>query len=130
MLSRSHRDHRTVVATQGACTVFQHWGKVLVFLASGFSFAHYWQLILALCVATVVGTLAGRCLLVMVPPRFLRIALRSVVSLLGIRLILVALDIHVANLPIVSLMGVVLLISLAMAIGFIGYKLGYRQRRH
>lgn len=94
LLARSQNEHRTVVATQGACTVFQHWGKVLVFAVSGFSFMHFWHLILALSIATIVGTVAGKYFLNIIPAVYLKMALRCVVSLLGIRLMLVGMNVR------------------------------------
>lgn len=94
LLSRKLNDHRSVVGTQGACTVFQHWSKVVVFSLSGFTMAPYLGLIVGLTVATIMGTLMGRFLLSAIPAKYLRAALRTVVTLLGIRLVLLGLNIE------------------------------------
>lgn len=124
LLARSEANHRTVVSTQGACTVFQHWGKVLVFTLYGFSFVPYINLVIALIISTVVGTLFGRKLLNIIPAFYLRTALQAAVSLLGVRLVLTGLNVQVDEMPIQSVPGVLLIMSLVLASCYFGYKIG------
>ncbi|MCH9672689.1 MAG: sulfite exporter TauE/SafE family protein [Gammaproteobacteria bacterium] len=87
LLSRTLDDHRSVIATQGACTAFQHGGKAALFALWGFSFAPYWELIGALVAAIVVGTWLGRRILIAASPKHLKLALKVLVSVLGVHLI-------------------------------------------
>lgn len=128
LLARNQQSHRTVIATQGACTLFQHWGKVLVFNIAGYSFSHYWQLAIALCVTTIVGTVCGKSLLSLIPAQYLKLALRYIVSLLGLHLVIGELDVTLGNPSIVSPAGVVVLLALALCSGYAGYQLGYRKK--
>lgn len=124
LLARNAKSHRTVVGTQGACTLFQHWGKVLIFTLSGFSFSQHLELIAALSVATVTGTLLGKYLLNIIPRKFLRTALRTVVTLLGIRLVLVSLPVQSNEAQVSAYSGLAIVALLAATSYYLGYKMG------
>lgn len=123
MIARGQPDHRVVVATQGACTTFQHFGKALLFLAWGFPFVEHAALTAALVLATVVGTALGKRVLFRVPQRLLKLALKLVVSVLGVRLVAVGLGSWSTEVPLVSWIGLALMLALLL----VGYLVGSRR---
>ncbi|MEM7250047.1 MAG: sulfite exporter TauE/SafE family protein [Pseudomonadota bacterium] len=87
LIQREMKSHREVIGTHGACTALQHGAKAVLFAAWGFSFGPFLALILAMLIAITIGTWVGRHLLLKVPERPLRIALKCVVTGLGLRLV-------------------------------------------
>jgi uncharacterized membrane protein YfcA len=129
LLARKRQGHRTLVSTQGACTLFQHWGKVLIFCLSGFSFSQHLSLVSALILATVIGTLSGKKLLSFIPASYLRIALKTVVTVLGLRMVLVGLNIPVYDTTFASISGVAMIVTLAGVCCYLGYQVGLHTKR-
>ena len=84
---------RDALVVSGALmTTFTHLTKVLLFALLGFSFIEYWQLILGMSSAVIVGALIGTRLRYRVPEAlFLRI-LRWVLTFLALRMILLTLS--------------------------------------
>lgn len=81
----------SLVATSAACLVLQHGLKIAVFGMLGFAFAPYLPLIVLMVASGFIGTLVGRKLLIKIDePRFQR-WLNIILSLLAVRLLLVAL---------------------------------------
>ena len=83
---------RDALVVSGALmTTFSHLTKVLLFALLGFSFIEYWQVILGMSSAVIVGTLIGTRLRYRVPEAlFLRI-LKWVLTLLALRMIFLTL---------------------------------------
>ncbi len=124
LIARRERDHRVVIATQGACTVFQHFGKALLFSLWGFSFANYAGLIIAMIVVTIIGTYIGKRILLKSSQQTLRLALNAIVTVLGVQLLLEGLNVHLSNVPIGSWFGSVLILSALTVSCYYAYLLG------
>lgn len=124
LIARQESDHRVVVGTQGACTTFQHWGKALLFAAWGFSFANYTGLIVALTLATIIGTWLGKRILLKVPQRVLRLALKIVVTVLGLQLLIDGLGVRLGDISMGSGVGVVAFLLAITMSTVAGYRLG------
>ncbi len=124
LIARSEQDHRVVIATQGACTVLQHWGKVILFAVSGFSFASYIELIVVLCVATLFGSWLGKRVVLRLPQKMLKLALKAVVSMLGLKLLLDGLEIKISSVPIGSWTGVIVIAAMLSLVCFVAYQIG------
>lgn len=75
------------VATHGACMTVQHGLKVAVFGLFGFAFGPWIALLAAMIGAGFLGTLVGRAVLLRLPERAFRIAFRTVLTLLALRLL-------------------------------------------
>jgi len=124
LIARSESDHRVVISTQGACTTFQHWAKVALFVVSGFSFATYTGLIISLSVATILGSWLGKHILLSFPQRILKLCLRAVVSVLGLKLLLDGLQIPLSDVAIGSWTGVMVILALIVLACVIAYQIG------
>lgn len=124
LLARKTKSQRTVAATQSACTLFQHWGKVLIFTLSGFSFSNHLALVTVLSVATIAGTLFGKHLGDVIPRRLLRSILRTVVTILSIRMILLGLSPQINENLMASFSGLGIVLLLAVTSYFLGYRMG------
>lgn len=129
LIARQEPDHRVVIGTQGACTTFQHWGKVLLFSVWGFSFANYAGLIVALTLTTVIGTWLGKRILLRVPQRVLRLTLKLIVTVLGLRLLLQGLEIRLSDVPIGSWTGGALVLVGFVTACHLGYDVAVRKNR-
>ena len=79
-----------MVATHATLMTFQHIFKVIAFGVVGFAFAPYWPLLIGLIGFGTVGTYYGRLALDHLPERLFRIAVRVILTLLGIRLLYAA----------------------------------------
>ncbi len=86
-LHQKHEDHGKVIATMTASLLYQHSVKILIFGLLGFSFAAYAELIVAMFLAAVAGTFIGRHILVNAPQRFIKIAFKILVTLLGAKIL-------------------------------------------
>ncbi len=75
------------VGTHAACMTIQHGFKVLVFGVLGFAFGPWIMLIVAMVAAGFLGTMVGRAVLLRLPERAFKIAFRTVLTLLALRLI-------------------------------------------
>lgn len=88
IITHYESDHSRVIGTQGACTAIQHGVKAALFGLWGFSFAAYLPVIVALTLAIVGGTWAGRWVLLRAPQSVLKLLLKLIVTVLGVRLLL------------------------------------------
>ena len=79
-----------VVATHATLMTFQHLFKVVVFGTLGFAFAPYVPLLAGLLLFGAAGTYAGRAVLNRLPEKVFRIALRTILTLLALRLLYAA----------------------------------------
>jgi uncharacterized membrane protein YfcA len=75
------------VATLACCMVVQHGFKILVFTVLGFSYAAWLPLLAAMIGAGFAGTLVGRAVLMKLPEKIFAIMFKTVLTLLGIRLL-------------------------------------------
>ena len=123
ILMRHESSHRAVIATQGACTTFQHWGKVLLFGLAGFSFTQYIELIILLSVAITAGTALGKNVLIRVPTQVLHLILKVIVSILGGRLILRGLGIPFQEIQIGTFTGAAIIVANLVLGTYVGYQL-------
>jgi uncharacterized membrane protein YfcA len=79
---------RDALVVSGALmTTFTHLTKVLLFALLGFSFASYWQLILGMSAAVIVGALIGTRIRYRVPEALFRRILKWALTLLALRMI-------------------------------------------
>jgi uncharacterized protein len=79
-------ERQRVVATQGALMSFQHGLKILAFGVSGFAFAPYATLLVAMLGFGLAGTFVGSRLLLRLPEERFRLGFRIIMSLLALRL--------------------------------------------
>lgn len=80
-----------LVATSAICLVLQHLLKVATFGILGFAFAPYLSLIILMVVSGLIGTLIGKKLLIKINEKRFQYWLNIILSLLALRLLLVAL---------------------------------------
>ena len=76
-----------VIATKAACQALGHLLKVPAFLVLGFAFEDYWQLLLGLIAAVVLGTLLGRGVLRRIERRVFEICFEVLLVVLALWLI-------------------------------------------
>lgn len=86
-LDQKRADHGAVIATMTASLIYQHSIKVLIFGMLGFSFAAYADLMIAMFIAAVIGTWAGKRMLVNVPQHVIKIVFKVLVTGLGIKVL-------------------------------------------
>ncbi len=79
-------ERRYVVGSFAACMTFQHLFKVIAFGILGFAFGPYLFLLAGMVVFGFLGTLLGRRILLKMPEHIFRLAFRSVLTLLALRL--------------------------------------------
>ncbi len=87
VLGRTYGNQRDRVATQTTCLCFQHVTKIAVYGALGFSYRRYLPLVAGLLLASAIGTMAGRRLLLRADNRSLGAAFQIVVLGLGVFLV-------------------------------------------
>jgi len=75
------------VATHAACMTVQHGVKVGVFGLFGFAFGPWIPLLAAMIAGGFLGTLVGRAVLLRLPERAFRIAFKTVLTVLALRLL-------------------------------------------
>jgi uncharacterized membrane protein YfcA len=80
----------SLVATSAACLVLQHALKVFTFFVLGFAFAPYLSLIVLMVASGVIGTIIGKRLLIEIDEKRFQYWLNIILSLLALRLLLVA----------------------------------------
>ncbi|MDP3257217.1 sulfite exporter TauE/SafE family protein [Bosea sp. (in: a-proteobacteria)] len=80
-------EKRQLIATHAACTTIQHLLKVFAFGALGFSFADWLPLIGAMIVSGFAGTMLGTRLLERLPERWFAIAIKAILTVVGIDLL-------------------------------------------
>jgi len=124
LIARRERNHKVVIATQGACTTFQHFGKALLFGIWGFSFIDYAWLIAAMIAVTILGTVIGKRILLRASQRVLRLALNAIVTLLGIQLILNGMHVSLSKIPVGSWSGGLLILLIIGISCHFAYHLG------
>jgi uncharacterized membrane protein YfcA len=79
---------RDALVVSGALmTTFTHLTKVLLFALLGFSFIEFWQLILGMSIAVIVGALMGTRIRYQVPEALFRRILKWALTLLALRMI-------------------------------------------
>jgi uncharacterized membrane protein YfcA len=83
------------VATHAACMTLQHGFKVLIFGLLGFAFGPWLALMAAMVAGGFLGTMAGRAVLLRLPERAFKIAFKTVLTLLALRLLWSALQVFV-----------------------------------
>ena len=76
-----------LVVSSALMTTVTHMVKVILFALLGFSFASYWQLILGMSVAVIVGALLGTRLRYRIPEALFRRILKWALTLLALRMI-------------------------------------------
>ena len=76
-----------LVVSSALMTSVTHTVKVILFALLGFSFASYWQLILGMSVAVIVGALLGTRLRYRIPEALFRRILKWALTLLAVRMI-------------------------------------------
>ena len=81
------RDRRELVGTHAALMVFQHFFKIVVFVALGFGFAPYIATTLAMIASGFAGTLVGGKLLDKLPERAFRAVFRVLLTLIALDLL-------------------------------------------
>lgn len=84
-------EKKQIVGTHAAAMTLQHGIKVIVFVALGFSFAQYWQLVLGMIATGFLGTWAGSKLLDKLPEKQFRIIFVGGLTLLALNMIRMAL---------------------------------------
>lgn len=87
-------DHKIVVATSNACATLQHAGKIGVFSIASFAFLQYWQLIMALIVASAIGAILGRLFTFWANPDKLKLVFRVLVTVLAVNVLATGLGLH------------------------------------
>ncbi|WMS44174.1 sulfite exporter TauE/SafE family protein [Acuticoccus sp. MNP-M23] len=87
MMRQTGLSHIGLVATNGAAMTVQHALKVIAFGILGFNFMPWLPLVAALIASGFVGTLIGARLLRSLPEQALRMALKVVLTMLGLHLI-------------------------------------------
>ena len=85
-------DRRNHIATLGALMSIVHIAKLAAFILLGVSFGNYVPLIAAMIVTSFIGTWIGKYALDIVPERLFRIAIKTMLTLMALRLIWVALE--------------------------------------
>lgn len=81
---------QVLVATSAACLVIQHLLKVVVFGLLGFVFTAYVPLIVLMVLSGFIGTVLGKRVLIKADPEKFQRGLNIILSLLALRLLLVA----------------------------------------
>ncbi|MGH1479401.1 MAG: TSUP family transporter [Geminicoccales bacterium] len=84
LVNRNCPDQRSLIGTSAACMVFQHGVKILIFGIFGFSFSLYAELIMALLIASILGTWIGRKVLISASQNITRPIFKTIVTMLGI----------------------------------------------
>ncbi|HBQ21851.1 MAG: hypothetical protein A2Z91_05620 [Deltaproteobacteria bacterium GWA2_38_16] len=79
-----------LIATKAACQTFQHFLKIVTFMALGFVMTPYLLLIGGMLLASFIGSLCGKLILKKASEGLFMWLFRSVITLLAIRMILVA----------------------------------------
>ncbi|MDH3442735.1 MAG: sulfite exporter TauE/SafE family protein [Deltaproteobacteria bacterium] len=85
-------DRRQFVSTHAVVMAIQHAFKVIAFGILGFAFSHYIPLLLGLVLFGFLGSYAGRSVLNRLPERVFRVGLKTILTLLGLRLLFTALS--------------------------------------
>jgi uncharacterized membrane protein YfcA len=80
-------EKRQLIATHAACTTIQHLLKVFAFGALGFAFSDWLPLIGAMIVSGFAGTMLGTRLLERLPERWFAIAIKAILTVVGIDLL-------------------------------------------
>ena len=75
------------VATHATCMTVQHGLKVVAFGLFGFAFGPWIPLLVAMVVGGFLGTLVGRAVLLKLPERSFKIAFKTVLTILALRLL-------------------------------------------
>ena len=83
-------ERRQFVATLAVLMVLQHGVKIAAFGVAGFAFGPYLPLLAGLLVFGFAGTLTGRLLLDRLPERVFSVALKIILTGLGLRLLVAA----------------------------------------
>lgn len=87
-IGQRHKDHKKVIGTSAGCMLYQHFLKIPIFGVLGFSFGAYANLLLALVLATTIGTWIGRQLLIKIPLDIIKPIFKIVITILGIKILL------------------------------------------
>ncbi|HEV7257512.1 MAG TPA: sulfite exporter TauE/SafE family protein [Bosea sp. (in: a-proteobacteria)] len=80
-------EKRQLIATHAACTTIQHLLKVIAFGALGFAFADWLPLIVAMIISGFAGTMLGTKLLEKLPERWFQVAIKAILTIVGIDLL-------------------------------------------
>lgn len=83
-------EKKQIVGTHAAAMTLQHGIKIAVFVALGFSFAQYWQLVLGMVVSGFFGTLVGSKLLDKLPEKLFQQLFVGGITLLALNMIRMA----------------------------------------
>lgn len=84
LVHQNCKDQREVISTSSACMFFQHAVKIVVFGIFGFSFTLYGPLVVALLIASIIGTWIGRKVLIKVPQTITKPMFKGIVTILGV----------------------------------------------
>ncbi|MEW5424340.1 sulfite exporter TauE/SafE family protein [Amorphus sp. 3PC139-8] len=91
LYARADFTKEELVANFASSMVVQHLLKIVVFGALGFAFGEWLPLALAMVLAGFVGTVIGTRILSKLPERVFRITLKTLLTLIGLELVLTAL---------------------------------------
>jgi uncharacterized membrane protein YfcA len=80
-----------LVVNKAVAQLLTHVLKILAFIGMGFAFEEYWQLLVSMSIAAVLGSMAGKKVLHYFPEKHFKTAFRVVVTVLAGRLIVLAL---------------------------------------
>ena len=83
-------ERRTVVATHAMLMTFVHIIRIAAFGVLGFAFAPYAGFVIGMIVTGFLGTVAGRYLLDRIPERAFRVAFKTILTILALRLLYAA----------------------------------------
>jgi uncharacterized membrane protein YfcA len=87
-------DRLVFVATHGACMLFQHAIKIVVFAFLGFAFVPWAPLLAGILAAGVVGTMVGTRLLGQMEEAFFRKVIRIALTILALNLLAIAFGLY------------------------------------
>ncbi len=87
LLLRRNSNRDWLVVNTALYMTLNHVFKMLAFMAMGFSFAPWWQLMLAMAVAVIAGSWVGTRLRVHIPQRNFEHLFKTLVTLLALRMI-------------------------------------------
>lgn len=88
---REKMSTNTLIATSSAMNASVQGAKVGAFLAIGFSFVPYLDLLISVIVAVTVGSLVGKVIRSRLPAERLLLAVKILLSLLAVRMIITSL---------------------------------------
>lgn len=86
-------EKKEMVATQAACQAILHLAKIIIFTGLGFSLFEWWQFLVLILAATIVGTYWGTKILDKIPQELFLKIFKTLLILLACRLVLVGIGV-------------------------------------